>query len=72
MTYVEKFEISFIINKLCVQFMVFSRILYCFVAKSVFLCIYAVLSRNRFVAMYVQLRGENCALDKYQVWYLGQ
>ena len=35
MTYVEKFEISFIINKLCVQFMVFSRILYCFVAKSV-------------------------------------
>ena len=45
MTYVEKSEISFIINKLCVQFMVFICILYCFVAKSVFLCIYAVLSR---------------------------
>ena len=35
MTYVEQYEISFIINKLCVQFMVFCHILYCYVAKSV-------------------------------------
>ena len=69
LTYVEQYEISFIINKLCVQFMVLC-------CKISFIWIYAVLSQNRFVAIYALLRGENLSQklclwrknDKYQVW----
>ena len=46
-----------IVEELCAQHMVYSHILRCFVAES-FFAIYAVLLHDRFVAIYVLLRGE--------------